>query len=55
MFLQYDHIEPYTDDGPTILANLQRLCGPHNRARGGSGQVPQKVWYGAQPAGAGSA
>ena len=32
-FLQYDHIEPYTDDGPTVIANLQRLCGPHNRAR----------------------
>ena len=32
-FLQYDHIEPYAQGGPTILANLQRLCGPHNRAR----------------------
>ncbi len=32
-FLQYDHIEPYTQGGPTVLANLQRLCGPHNRAR----------------------
>ncbi len=32
-FLQYDHIHPYTHGGPTILANLQKLCGPHNRAR----------------------
>jgi hypothetical protein len=32
-FLQYDHIKPYTQDGPTVIANLQRLCGPHNRAR----------------------
>ncbi|QGG94240.1 DUF222 domain-containing protein [Actinomarinicola tropica] len=32
-FLQYDHIQPYTHDGPTTLDNLQRLCGPHNRAR----------------------
>lgn len=34
-FLQYDHIEPYARGGPTVLANLQRLCGPHNRARTG--------------------
>lgn len=33
VFLQYDHIQRYTDDGPTTLDNLQRLCGPHNRAR----------------------
>ncbi len=32
-FLQYDHIRPYHLGGPTTLANLQRLCGPHNRAR----------------------
>lgn len=32
-FLQYDHIQPYAQDGPTTLTNLQRLCGPHNRAR----------------------
>ena len=32
-FLQYDHIEPYAQGGPTTIANLQRLCGPHNRAR----------------------
>lgn len=32
-FLQYDHIEPYAAGGPTVLDNLQRLCGPHNRAR----------------------
>ena len=32
-FLQYDHVQPYDEDGPTVLANLQRLCGPHNRAK----------------------
>ena len=32
-FLQYDHIQPYNQHGPTITANLQRLCGPHNRAK----------------------
>ena len=32
-FLQYDHIDRYTDDGPTVIDNLQRLCGPHNRAK----------------------
>lgn len=33
VFLQYDHVEPYAVGGPTIIENLQRLCGPHNRAR----------------------
>lgn len=33
VFLQYDHIEPYHEGGPTTLDNLQRLCGPHNRAK----------------------
>jgi hypothetical protein len=32
-FLQYDHVQPYAQGGPTVIANLQRLCGPHNRAR----------------------
>ena len=32
-FLQYDHIQPYANGGPTVTTNLQRLCGPHNRAR----------------------
>jgi hypothetical protein len=32
-YLQYDHITRYTDGGPTTINNLQRLCGPHNRAR----------------------
>lgn len=31
--LQYDHVVPYPKGGPTILDNLQRLCGPHNRAK----------------------
>jgi hypothetical protein len=31
--LQYDHKQPYPLGGPTILSNLQRLCGPHNRAK----------------------
>ncbi len=33
-FLECDHVEAYGPDGPTVLANLQRLCGPHNRAKG---------------------
>lgn len=33
-FLQYDHVQPYTRGGPTVIVNLQRLCGPHNRAKG---------------------
>ncbi|MBX3313875.1 MAG: DUF222 domain-containing protein [Actinobacteria bacterium] len=32
-FLQYDHVQPYTEGGPTTIDNLQRLCGPHNRQR----------------------
>jgi hypothetical protein len=32
-FLQYDHIDPYARGGLSTLDNLQRLCGPHNRAR----------------------
>lgn len=32
-FLQYDHIQPYSRGGPSILANFQKLCGPHNRDR----------------------
>ena len=32
-FLQHDHIQPFHQDGPTIIDNLQRLCGPHNRAK----------------------
>jgi hypothetical protein len=33
--LQYDHITPHSLGGPTVIDNLQRLCGPHNRAKGG--------------------
>jgi hypothetical protein len=33
-FLEYDHIQSYDPRHPnTVLANLQRLCGPHNRAK----------------------
>lgn len=32
-FLEYDHVVRRADHGPTVLANLQRLCGAHNRAR----------------------
>ena len=32
-FLQHDHIHPYNQGGPTTIDNLQRLCGPHNRAK----------------------
>lgn len=31
--LQVDHRVAYNSDGPTTLDNLQRLCGPHNRAK----------------------
>jgi hypothetical protein len=34
--LQHDHIDPYAGGGPTVVANLQLLCGPHNRAKGAS-------------------
>lgn len=34
-FLQYDHIQPFAEGGPTVVANLRRLCGPHNRGRAG--------------------
>lgn len=36
-FLQYDHVQPYARGGPTAVANLQRLCGPHNRGRAPGG------------------
>jgi hypothetical protein len=32
-FLQADHIQRRSEGGPTVLANLRRLCGPHNRER----------------------
>jgi hypothetical protein len=32
-FLQHDHIQPDNQGGPTTIANLQRLCGHHNRAK----------------------
>lgn len=32
-FLQYDHVDPYIAGGPTVIENLQLLCGRHNRAR----------------------
>jgi hypothetical protein len=32
-FLQYDHLARRADGGATVLDNLWRLCGPHNRAR----------------------
>jgi len=32
-FLQYDHLSRRADGGATVLDNLWRLCGPHNRAR----------------------
>lgn len=31
--LQYDHIVAYDEAGQTVVDNLQRLCGPHNRAK----------------------
>lgn len=35
-FLQYDHIEAFSVGGLTTVANLQRLCGPHNREKAGA-------------------
>jgi hypothetical protein len=35
--LQYDHVQPYERGGPTVVDNLQRLCGPHNRAKDEAG------------------
>ena len=32
-FLQYDHVVPYGQGGSTVVVNLRRLCGTHNRAR----------------------
>lgn len=33
--LQYDHVDPWDPSHPnTVIANLQRLCGTHNRAKG---------------------
>jgi Domain of unknown function (DUF222) len=32
-FLQADHIRRRSDGGPTVIANLRLLCGPHNRER----------------------
>ena len=26
-------VQPYAQGGPTVVATLRRLCGPHNRAR----------------------
>jgi hypothetical protein len=40
-FLQYDHVVPYGQGGPTIVVNLRRLCGTHNRARQAKGASAQ--------------
>lgn len=46
-FLEYDHVHEFAEGGPTVVSNLQRLCGPHNRAkhqragRGGPGDESQ--------------
>jgi hypothetical protein len=32
-FLQADHIQRRSTGGPTVIANLRLLCGPHNRER----------------------
>ncbi|HET8929323.1 MAG TPA: DUF222 domain-containing protein [Acidimicrobiales bacterium] len=41
-WLQYDHVDPYDPANPnTVVANLQRLCGPHNRAKGNRTRDPR--------------
>jgi hypothetical protein len=32
-FLQADHVRRRSEGGPTVIANLRYLCGPHNRER----------------------
>lgn len=34
--LEVDHVLPLARGGPTVLENLQTLCGPCNRAKGAS-------------------
>lgn len=41
-FLQYDHIVDYSAGGSTVIDNLQRLCGPHNRGK--SDARPDRGW-----------
>ncbi len=33
VLLQVDHVVAYEAGGPTVIDNLQPLCGPHNRAK----------------------
>ncbi len=33
VFLQYEHEIAYDDGGPTVLSNLGRMCGGHNREK----------------------
>ncbi len=33
VLLEADHVVAYNDGGPTVIDNLQLLCGPHNRAK----------------------
>ncbi|WP_435108722.1 HNH endonuclease signature motif containing protein, partial [Nocardiopsis synnemataformans] len=32
-FCQADHVTSFSRGGRTVVANLQPLCGPHNRAK----------------------
>jgi len=32
-YLQIDHVVPFAKGGPTELANLQLLCGPHHKMK----------------------
>jgi hypothetical protein len=32
--LEYDHIQPYTDGGPSTTANIAAVCKKHNREKG---------------------
>ena len=32
--LEYDHIQPYTEGGPSTTANIAAVCKKHNREKG---------------------
>ena len=51
-FLQADHIQRRSDGGPTMLANLRNLCGPHNeQAEPGATEPTPPGFYDSEMAG----